>query len=87
MTKKHQGIATEKYATKEFDMVRSKTFNFCSTRSTIIAKLKTESYQKKETCKYKMDTSNDGNLMPIRMYKMLFPYTNITDLNKSVNKK
>ena len=29
-----------------------------------------------EICKYKIDASNDGNLTPIRMFKVLYPNTN-----------
>ena len=38
-------------------------------------------------CKFKLDTGSDGNLMPVRMYKLLLPQTNIDELNKSINKK
>ena len=39
-------------------------------------------------CKFMLDTGNDSsNLMPIRMYKILFLHTNINDLNKSINRK
>ena len=71
---------------QEFDAVRAKIFNFHSVTSVILTKLKTKSSQRKDTCKYKIDTGSDGNLMPIRMYKMLFPHTNINELNKAINK-
>ena len=61
-------------------------FNFHSIPSVIIAKLRTKSSQRAEICKYKTDTGSDGNLMPIKMFRMVFPYTNITDLNKSMDK-
>ena len=40
----------------------------------------------KETdmCEDKTDTDSDGNLMPIRMYKMFLPDTNKDELNKSI---
>ena len=38
-------------------------------------------------CKYKLDTGNDGNLMPIRMSKILFLQTNLEKLNKFTNKE
>ena len=34
-----------------------------------------------------MDTGSDGILMPIKMFRMLFPYTKITNLNKSTIKQ
>ena len=36
-------------------------------------------------CKFKLDTGSDGNLVPIRMYKM-FLQANINDFNKSTNR-
>ena len=39
-----------------------------------------------EMYKNKIDTGSDGNLMPIKMLKVLFPYTRITDLNKSIGR-
>ena len=73
-------------AVKEFDMVRSKIFNFHSVCLVIIAKLRTKSIQKGEICEYKTDTFIDGNLMPIKMFWMLFPYNKITNINKSIDK-
>ena len=51
---------------------------FHSIRCITIAKLKTKGNHKVDTCEYKIDTGSDGNLMLIRMYKGLFPYTNIS---------
>ena len=53
----------------------------------IVTKLKTKSNQKTETCQYKIDTGSDGNLIPIRMYKVIFPCTNITKLSKYIDRK
>ena len=63
--------------------VRSKVFNFHGITLVIIMKLKTKSSQKVD----KKSTGNDGNLMFIRMNKMLFLHTNISKLNKSINKE
>ena len=41
--------------------------------------------KKMETHEYKIDTGNDHNLIPIRMYKMPFLQTNITELNLSTD--
>ena len=35
------------------------------------------------TCEYKIDKDSDGSLMPIKMYRTLFPHTK---LNESINK-
>ena len=56
--------------TKNSDVVRSKTFNFHSVRSIIIAWPKTKGSPKSSIYEYK--TVTDGNLMPIRMYRTLF---------------
>ena len=64
-------------------MQKDKIFNVHSVRSAIIEKLKTKSSQRTHTCKCKIDTDSDGNLMPIRMYKMLFLHTNVNELNIS----
>ena len=61
---------------KEFDMVRSKIFNLYSVSN---CKAKTKGSQRTDTYKYKIDTGSDGNLMPVRMYKTLFPHTNINE--------
>ena len=34
-----------------------------------------------------IDTGSDDNLMPIRMFKVLYPNTKITDLNRSIEKR
>ena len=74
-------------ATKRFDVVKSKIFNVHSIRSVIIAMLKTKQIKTPETCEYKIDAGSDGNLMPIRLYKMLFLHTNITELKKYIDKE
>ena len=61
-------------------------FNFQSIQSITIAMLKTKTGQRTELCKYKTDRSSDGNLLSIRMLKVLYPNTKITDLNKSIDK-
>ena len=58
-----------------------------SVRSVIIVKLRTKSSQIKTTCKYTIDTGNDGNLMPTEIFKVLFSVTKIANLNKSTDKK
>ena len=72
-------IKTMNLATHEFDMVGSKVINFHSIGSVLIAKLKTKSSQKTKMCEYKLDTRSHGNLMTIKMYKSLFPQTNMNE--------
>ena len=52
-----------------------------------IATLKTKTNQRTEICEYQTYTSSDGNLMLILMFKTVFPNTEITDLNTSIDKK
>ena len=73
-------------ATQVFDTVRSNIFNFKSVRSVIIAKLKTKCSQRSGACEHKIGIGSHGNLMLIRMYKMIFPHTDINELHKSINK-
>ena len=81
-----QDAEDKKVSVQEFDTVRSKVFNFYSFRSVIIED-ENKNSQKGDTCKYKIDTGSDGNLMPIRKYKLLFPHTNLNELNTSINRK
>ena len=46
-----------------------------------MVKLKTKSSQRIDTCKYKIDTDSDDNIMPIRKYKVHFPHTE-SEINK-----
>ena len=66
--------------TQEFDAVRLKILNCHTLGQLIITKLKTKSSQRIDKCEYKIDTYSDGNLMPIRMYKMFLPHTDINEL-------
>ena len=38
-------------------------------------------------CKYKIDTGSGENIMHIKMIKAVFPYTKITNLNRSADSK
>ena len=38
-------------------------------------------------CECKVDTGSDGNLMLIKTFDVLFQYTKITYLNKSIDRK
>ena len=40
-----------------------------------------------EIHKYKIDIESDGNVIPTRMYKVLFQQTNISELKKSLKGK
>ena len=55
---------------QQFDMVRSKVFNFHSLRFMINVKLKTKGSQKINLCIFKLSSRSDSNLMLIRMYKV-----------------
>ena len=37
-------------------------------------------------CECKIDTGSSGNLIPIKIFKALYPTIKITDLNKSIDK-
>ena len=58
---------------EEFYTIKLKVFIFHNVLSVIIAKLKTKANQRAEMCEFEMVTSSDGNLIPIRTFKALFP--------------
>ena len=37
-------------------------------------------------CEYKIDTHSDGNVMPIKIFKVLFQNTTAVDLNTCMDK-
>ena len=84
---KHQDAEETEISTKDFDIVRSKVFNFSSVKSIIFAKHKARSSQIVEICKCKIDTGCNGNLMLIKMFKTLFPHSKITNLDRPLDRK
>ena len=74
-------------STEASDMIRLNVFTINSMKSIIIAKLKTKTSQRTELYKYKININSDGNLLPIRMFKALYPNRKTMDQNKSIGKK
>ena len=66
----HQDAGKE--VAEEMNMVRSKAFNFHSTRSVIVPNFKTKTNHRTQLHKYEIDITSDDNLMPIRMFKELY---------------
>ena len=57
-------------------------------RLVTIVKLKPKgNSQRTDICHCKIDTCSHENLMPINMYKLLYPHTDINELNKFMNRK
>ena len=56
-------------------------------RSVVVAKLKTRINQTSTVFEYKIDTGSGVNLVSIKMFKTLFLNTEVTELNKSVDKR
>ena len=80
-------MITKRWQHRSFMWVKSKVINFHNFRSVTIAKVgRQKGVKTLDTYKYTIDTGSDGNQMPIRIYKMFFVYTNINELNKSINK-
>ena len=69
----HQDAEDPEVSKDEFDIVRSRVFNVHSIQSIIIAKLKAETSQGTELCKYKRDIGSDGSLMYMSLFKALHP--------------
>ena len=61
-------------------------FYFHSLRSVRIAELR-KKVVKNRNVQYKIDTGGNGNLMPVNMFKVLFPNTTIAHLNKCIDQK
>ena len=57
------------------EMVNINSLKIYSNHSTIIANLKTSSNKVAFTGPCKVDTGSDGNIMPLYIYKKLFPRT------------
>ena len=55
--------------TQEFDMLRSKVFNFCNSNN---CKVETKSNQKVDTSKHKIDIGSDGYFNAYQNAQMLF---------------
>ena len=72
---------------KEYDMIRWNVINFHIIQSIIITYKKSKTSQQTGFCGYKIDTSIHSNVMPIEMFKALYPDTKVTDLNKPIDKK
>ena len=49
--------------------------------SVIITRLETSSNHKRGKITYRIDTGNDGTVMPLNIFKILFPNTAIDQLN------
>ena len=63
-------------------MVRTKTFNFHSSRSGLITKLRNNISQSTTELDYKMDAGSDSNIMAINVFKTIFPRIAISELYK-----
>ena len=74
-------------ATKEFDIARPKFQLFMALDNPNCQTENKKAVKKTEMSEFKFETGSNGSLMLMRMYKMLFPKTNINELNKFTNKK
>ena len=62
-------------ATKEnhIDLVNVNSFSFNNRQSVLVTKLKTSTSQNSAVIPYICDTGKDGNIMPIHIFRILFP--------------
>ena len=67
---------------RDFDIVKSNIFILHGVRLVMIARVKTKTTQTTKICEFKKDTGSDGNLMPIWIFKVLFPNIKIDNLKK-----
>ena len=66
---RYDGIET---LTREFITIRSNIFKFPQHEIHNNCKVKNKKHSKIATCEYKIDPSSNGNLMPIKMFTVLF---------------
>ena len=64
-------------------MVQDKRFQFPQHQISNNCKVKNKKQPKKDTCKIQIETGSDGNLMPVRMYKMLFPHIKMNSFKET----
>ena len=70
---------------RNFDLVNIRYLNFESVRSVIFTKLESSTSQQRNQITYKINTESDGNLIPFRVFKTLFPKSTIADLHATKN--
>ena len=61
-----------------FDMVRLKYVNLDSIKSVLFTKLESSTRQRQTKITYKINSRADGNLMPFKIFKCLFPKATTT---------
>ena len=67
---------------KNIDSVNMKYLNFYNVRSVIFTKVELSTRKKKRTwIMYKIETGSNGNLMPFKVLKILFPRSVIAELH------
>ena len=71
----------------DIEMVNINSIRFNSNHSTIIANLKASWNKVVITVSYKIDTGNNGNIMPFNMYKKLFTRATVEQLAATKDKK
>ena len=70
---------------KSFGSVKIKYLNFSNIKSVISTKLESNNGQKRACITYKIDSGADGNLMPFKNFKSLFPKSTIQALHDTRN--
>ena len=63
------------------DSVNIRYLNFNSARSVIFTKFVSITSQERTQIIYKIDPRGDGNLMPFRVFKILFPKSTVPELH------
>ena len=64
---------SENETDKQIDTVKVRSLKFDDIRSVMVSKLDIKSRQKINKIVHKMNTSSNGNLMPLNNFKVLFP--------------
>ena len=63
-----------------FDLVQKKYLNLYNVKSVIFTKLELSTSRKRAQIAYNIDTGSDGNLMTVKVFRILFPKSTIAKL-------
>ena len=86
MNEVEQETAQDSAKENNIDLVNINSIHFNKNCSVITAKLKTSAGINNVRESYKVDTGSDGNIMPLHIYKKLFPRITSEQLEATKNK-
>ena len=79
-------VARQKESNRNFDSVSMKSLTFHRMKSVIFTKVESGASQKRAKIACKIDIDSDGDLMPFRVFRILFPRSTVLELNATINR-